>query len=1242
MNSMIYEQPPALTGDERAQLQQLYRYLFKLSEQLNTSLEATDRQYRMAIKTRSGSENSDDVFTPALDAKYRELRSLIIKTADIVNQKMDRVVTQLNSEFQAISNEWGTFEQNIERTIIDTAENTIEQFDYSEHIYGIDKTVMDGVTYYGITSLGYIKRGIIGFDDKNFPIYGIAVGTELKEKTVIKDGKEYQQIDTNQRIATYTSDRITFWANGVELAYFSGDKLFVTRVEVTDGITIGDMHIDVNDKNGLSVGKQIGSFIDISENETMVKANRRIALMVDGTSTDTKLVLTDQMLEAIAANINLSANESISLIVGGAVDDVDAKISLIVDDSSTASSLVLTQTALTAIADQIDLSANKTVTITAEQINEVADQIDISGNEYLKLTVKDAVDGVQIGGRNLLLETAAHTVTADTSGIVFGEGGNWVDMTPDVDLQSLIGQELTLSGWFYSPGAYVNTGTTGQSRWDLYTSVYWTDSTGTNAGEKTTWPCYIAGVGAAGERRYATAVITPPAGYDTIARIFAYIDVRIKPASGNSAVWQLKEIKLEKGNKSTDWSPAPEDAEGEIDGLKDRMSSAELKITDSAIVSTVTSSESYNTLSGTANTNAANISALTTRMSTAEQKITDSAIVSTVTQSSEYKTLSGNVTTAQSTANTAKSTADSAKASTTTNASNISALTTRVSTAESKIEQKADSVTLSVLETKVDGIQVGGRNYFVDSKGPMTVSGMVTALQTVHIGKTASIEARQELYDGETTVALSFDWENHITDGYANMIFNTTWQAIKSFDASTPATGHYSYTFVLNSASVSSVNTVYVQGTYTGDLIIRNLKLEKGNKSTDWSPAPEDPAQGLVIGSSVEITKDRVRILSQETSIAIPSADSEDGEEIASFDENGLTAQEATFGTVHSDSVVATQASATLTPANAGELQAILDNLSFHFLTGTVTVDCSGVQGGTFTLRGLSGGYQLNLSDLTANSLTVARCTARIYLWRPTFSTSGTALTVTDAKVYIGDGTINAATGVYVGEWGEVRLVKCGGTTTTLLNVDYGSTAHVSGTEVGVSVPYGLKTGAGDAYSQVAFKAAQSTVATPTVTTAELGATSTKTWCGSWKSGNGLYQGRYISSDSTYRRGCMWFNLSAITGKEIVSASLKIKRYSGVGGGGSVTVNLYGTTAASASGTPGVGTKYASVAIANGQTKTVDVTAAVKALAAGTIKGLMIYDSQSGTFSSGKYTYGYCRIYGSDAADKPVLSVTYK
>lgn len=32
------------------------------------------------------------------------------------------------------------------------------------------------------------------------------------------------------------------------------------------------------------------------------------------------------------------------------------------------------------------------------------------------------------------------------------------------------------------------------------------------------------------------------------------------------------------------------------------------------------------------------------------------------------------------------------------------------------------------------------------------------------------------------------------------------------------------------------------------------MKLEKGNKATDWSPAPEDPGQSLVTGTSVTIT----------------------------------------------------------------------------------------------------------------------------------------------------------------------------------------------------------------------------------------------------------------------------------------------------------------------------------------------------------------------------------------------------
>ena len=83
--------------------------------------------------------------------------------------------------------------------------------------------------------------------------------------------------------------------------------------------------------------------------------------------------------------------------------------------------------------------------------------------------------------------------------------------------------------------------------------------------------------------------------------------------------------------------------------------------------------------------------------------------MSTVTSSTSYKTLS-------STAEAAKSTADTAKSKAEANEGNITSLTERVTTAESKIDQKADSITLSVLETKVDGISVGGRNMYTGTR----------------------------------------------------------------------------------------------------------------------------------------------------------------------------------------------------------------------------------------------------------------------------------------------------------------------------------------------------------------------------------------------------------------------------------------------------------------------------------------------------------------------------------------------
>ena len=67
------------------------------------------------------------------------------------------------------------------------------------------------------------------------------------------------------------------------------------------------------------------------------------------------------------------------------------------------------------------------------------------------------------------------------------------------------------------------------------------------------------------------------------------------------------------------------------------------------------------------------------------------------------------------------------------------------------------------------------------------------------------------------------------------------------------------------------------------------------------------------------------------------------------------------------------------------------------------------------------------------------------------------------------------------------------------------------------------------------------------------------------------------------------------------------------------------------------------MSIGRNERRSVDVTRAVRALASGSIKGLMLYDSSTSNISSSDpYTEGYAQLYGSDSGDRPELTVTYQ
>ena len=408
---------------------------------------------------------------------------------------------------------------------------------------------------------------------------------------------------------------------------------------------------------------------------------------------------------------------------------------------------------------------------------------------------------------------------------------------------------------------------------------------------------------------------------------------------------------------------------------------------------------------------------------------------------------------------------------------------------------------------------------------------------------------------------------------------------------------------------------------------------------------PADPAQALDTYSGVYINKDEIHLVSQKTTVAVPGANGED--DVARFDAEGVHAQIIEADEINSPSVVATQVAATYTPANAGELTAIAENLKNVCLTGNVNVDASALTGGTLTLRGVSGGYSLTISGGTINSAEMIGCTARIVFSGVTFATSGAAATVeASPNVLITGGALNAGTGVLATERSRVCVSSCGGVCDYAADSRGFAEVTFTGTAPGTDMPYGLAkfSDGGQIYAGarlIAKPSAEPEPEKPTVQTVMLTPTLTRTYNGSWRDGYWLWQGRYGTLG--LNRGCMWFDTSAFAGKTILSASLSLKRLSGAGSGVAVAIKICGTTATGASGTPAVGAQYASVSIAQGARKSVDVTSAVQALANGSIRGLMLYDSSTSNLSSSNnWTACYAKLYGYDSGDRPVLTVTYQ
>ena len=226
--------PPFPSGSTEEKLAAQYTYLFQMAQQLNLALEQFDgassrlRSDSIAAQQASASDTARQVNT---------LKSLIIKTADTVERRMDQLSAQLSGEYVAQS-DFGTYVEQLSAYLQANPEALTQYYAFSSDLRAAAQSVEAEFERYKADTQGYIRTGIVSYDGA-VPVYGVAVGQNLTVTEV--DGETV--VDPTDFRATFTARRLSFWQDGTEVAYVSDNQLYITGITVLGSLTVGQWRL---------------------------------------------------------------------------------------------------------------------------------------------------------------------------------------------------------------------------------------------------------------------------------------------------------------------------------------------------------------------------------------------------------------------------------------------------------------------------------------------------------------------------------------------------------------------------------------------------------------------------------------------------------------------------------------------------------------------------------------------------------------------------------------------------------------------------------------------------------------------------------------------------------------------------------------------------------------------------------------------------------------------------------------
>ena len=233
--------PPYPAGTLQQQVMRQYSYLFQMSQQLNLALSQLEQTNRQSSEDTAKHQTAAKEET---QRQYQTLKSMIVKTANRVEQRMEQLTAELTGEYVAVS-DFGSYMEKLNAYIEANPEAITQYYSFYADLQADINKVNAAFSDYRTGTEGYIRTGIVYYDGE-VPVYGVAVGQNLT--TTVTDGEEV--VDQNNFRATFTAKKLSFWQDSTEIAYVSNNQLYITNIVVLDSMRLGKWRMAT--QNGLA------------------------------------------------------------------------------------------------------------------------------------------------------------------------------------------------------------------------------------------------------------------------------------------------------------------------------------------------------------------------------------------------------------------------------------------------------------------------------------------------------------------------------------------------------------------------------------------------------------------------------------------------------------------------------------------------------------------------------------------------------------------------------------------------------------------------------------------------------------------------------------------------------------------------------------------------------------------------------------------------------------------------------